>query len=264
MQSSRHQSSGHKDYVVLLIAVLFSLLLILSNRSSQVESIKQRSLSIRGAVQQRFAVLNSYIALREENQKLRLQNTRLSLENCRMRTLGEENARLRNLLDYRTSNDFELIPASVIGAYSTLSMNYIILDKGEKDGVQKDMPIVLPEVLVGKIYRVSESKSMGHVMADKNFRVSARVMRSGVNGILKYQQAGNYLLTEVPNRSDVVPGDSVFTSGFSYVFPEGLLLGTVKTVLNRERTIFMDVGIKPVVEFGKLKEVMILKREDLR
>ncbi|MEE4310687.1 MAG: rod shape-determining protein MreC [candidate division KSB1 bacterium] len=264
MQSSLHQSSGHKDYVVLLITVLFSLLLILFNKSSQVEAIKQNTLSIRGAVQQRFAVLNSYIALREENSKLRLQNTRLSLENSRMRTLGEENARLRNLLGYRSTNDYELIPSSVIGAYSTMSMNYIILDKGEKDGVQKDMPIVLPEKLVGKIYRVSESKSMGHIIADKNFRVSARIMRSGVNGILKYQQAGNYLLTEVPNRSDLVPGDSVFTSGYSYVFPEGLMLGTVKTVLNKQGTLFMDVRIEPVVDFGQLKEVMILKREDLK
>lgn len=262
MQYSSRKFDYYKDYIVLFIVILLSLFLILSNKSRQIETVKNRSLEIRSGLQQRASVFQQYLSLRAENRTLRLQNTNLLLENSRMRETLDENIRLRKILSFREKSKYLLIPANVIQAYKTRSMNYIILDAGLNDGVKKNLAIVVPDGLVGKIFRAGPTKSMGHVLADNNSRVSAKVRRSGVKGIIRYQRNGSYVFAEVPNRSAVVQGDTLYTSGYSNIFPEGILIGRVKKAENSDKTFFMKIEVEPEVDVMNLREVMIIADEE--
>ena len=140
-------------------------------------------------------------------------------------------------------------------------MNYIMLDVGLKNGVQKNMPIVLSDGLVGKIYQVSENHAFGHILLDQNFRVSAKVLRSGTKGIISWKRGQLCNLDEVPNRSDIQPGDLVVTSGFSDIFPEGLYIGKVSSAINTQRELFMKIKVKPDIDFNRLEEVLVILSE---
>ena len=258
MNSYPKKLTNFKEYIVLLACVLFSLLLIFSNRNEQLDAVKTFTIDFIGSLQARIAYFSKYAYIEEENRFLRHQNTLLALENSRMRAAQQENIRLKKLIGFKEQSDYKLIAAKVIGRNSSGFMNQILLDVGEKDSIAKNMPIVLPDGLVGKIYRVEENYSIGHLMLDQNFRVSAKVQRSSINGIIGWEDERVCTLNEIPNRSDVQLGDLVVTSGYSDIFPEGIYIGKIIIAENTQRDLFMNVKVKPDIDFNRLEEVLII------
>ena len=252
--------TNFKEYIVLLGCVLFSLLLIFSNRNKQIDVVKTFTIDLIGSIQARIAYFSKYTSLEEENRFLRLQNTELALENSRMRAAQQENERLKKLIGFKAQSDYSLIAGKVIGRNSSGFMNQILLDVGEKDSITKNMPIVLPGGLVGKIYRVEENYSIGQLLLDQNFRVSAKVQRSSIKGIIGWESDRNCSLNEIPNRSDVQPGDLVVTSGYSDIFPEGIYIGKIITAEDTQRDLFMNIRVKPDIDFNRLEEVLIITK----
>jgi len=247
-----------KEYLVLGGCIIFSLILIFSNNTKQIDAIKIFTIDFVGSIQSRLHSYKQYIALKSENKSLRLQNTILALENSRMRAAYLENERLRRLIGFKDRSQFKLVSAKVIGEKVSGFMNDILLDVGKKDSVKKNMPIVLPEGLVGKIYRAELNYSMGHLLIDQNFRVSAKVQQSGISGIISWK-GGNFCdLNEIPNRSNVTPGDLIVTSGYSEIFPEGIYIGRVITAENSSRGLFMNIKVRPDFDFNKLEEVLVI------
>ncbi len=247
-----------KANLALLVCTLISIILLFSNKNQQVDSIMIMALQYQAKFQERISGILPITKFDDENRTLRLKNTRLALENSQMREAIIENSRLRELVSFKEMSPFTLIPAKVIGGSSTGFINHIILNVGGKRGIRKDMPIVLSDGLVGRIYRVSEDYSLGHLLLDKNSRVSAKIAGSDVKGILNYLGDGRCSLNGVPNRSDVTIADSVVTSGYSEIFPEGLFIGTVASVDTTTRSLFMDIMVTPGADFEHLEEVLII------
>ncbi|MBD3290679.1 rod shape-determining protein MreC [candidate division KSB1 bacterium] len=260
MNSYQKKLTNFKEYFVLLGCLLFSLLLIFSNRNEQLDAVKTFAIDLIGSVQARVAYFSKYAFLEQENKFLRHQNTVLALENSRMRAALQENIRLRRLIGFKEQSDYELVAAKVIGRNSSGFMNQILLDVGEKDSINKNMPIVLPDGLVGKIYRVEENFSIGHLILDQNFRVSAKVQRSSINGIIGWESERSCSFNEIPNRSDVQAGDLVVTSGYSDIFPEGIYIGKITDARDTQRDLFMNVTVKPDIDFNRLEEVLIITK----
>ncbi|MBN2010317.1 rod shape-determining protein MreC [candidate division KSB1 bacterium] len=247
-----------REYGILLGCILISLILLFSKSTPQLEAIKAKTLKMAGVFHSLNNSLSRHAHVEKTNQFLREQNTRLALENSRMRAAVLENERLRKLIDFKTDYPSKLIAARIIGGSTTGVINYILLESGENDGIRRDMPIVLPDGLVGKIIRVSPTHSMGHMLFDQNFRVSAKVQRSSIKGIISWQGGQTCILNEVPNRSDVKPGDRVVTSGYSQIFPEGIYIGTVEKAENTKRSLSMIITVRPEIDFDRLEEVLII------
>jgi rod shape-determining protein MreC len=247
-----------REYGILLVCILVSLVLLFSNQSSQVEALKAMTLNAAGLTHAIHNALTRHARVDVENQFLREQNTRLSLENSRMRGALLENERLKKLIGFKADSPSLIVPAHVIGANSDGVINYILLNVGRRDGIRKDMPIVLPDGLIGKIYRVGETTAMGHILFDQNFRVSAKVQRTSIKGIISWQGGHLCTLNEVPNRSDVKPGDFVVTSGYSQIFPEGIYIGVVESVEDTKRSLSMEITVRPDIDYNRLEEVLII------
>ncbi len=247
-----------REYGVLVGCILLSLFLLYSNKSSQINALKAFSLNASGFLHSIHTYYLRYVDIEKENRFLREQNTLLALENSRMREAMLENDRLKRLIGFKTEYPARLIPAKVVGGNSSGIVNYILLDVGRDHGIRLNMPIVLPEGLVGKILRVGSSHSLGHILFDQNFRVSAKVQRSGVRGIISWNGGKLCDFNEVPNRSDVQPGDRIVTSGYSQIFPEGIYIGTVTMAENTKRSLSMRLKVRPDVDFDRLEEVLII------
>jgi len=249
---------NYKEYFTLFLCILISLILLFSNSSRQIEAIKAETFDFMGTIQGKVNSIARKKSLEDKYNFLKNQNTLLALQNSQMRNAFLENQRLRKLIGFKESHPFNLKVAKVVGGSLSKFLNHIVLDVGLEDSVKKNMPLVLPEGLVGKIYHVGRNHSIGHLLLDQNFRVSAKIFRSGIKGIISWNGGKNCSLEEIPNRSDVQIGDSIMTSGFSDIFPEGIYIGKVVSAENTTRHLFMKINVKPEVNFLKLEEVLLI------
>jgi rod shape-determining protein MreC len=250
--------SGYRDYIFHAVLVLISLVLISSNQNRQIESFKMWMVGVLCLVQEEWDSFQTYLNLKQKNKQLLLENTRLALENSAIYEMRLENERLRELIGFREQSELQLIAARVIIRGSKGFINGIVLDVGTKDSVAKNMPLVVTNGLVGKIYQVGKNHSIGHLLLDRNFRVSAKIQHSRVKGIISWEGDDFCLLNEVPKRSGVHVGDLVITSGYGEIFPPGLTIGHVIDMSESPRGLFMDIKVKPAVDFEKLEEVFVV------
>jgi rod shape-determining protein MreC len=255
--------SGYKDYILHAVLVLISLIIISSNQNKQIQSFKMWMVGMIGTFQEKWNSVQSYLDLRQKNEQLLYENTRLALENSMMYEMRLENDRLKKLIGFKESSELRLIMARVIVKETKGFINGIVLDVGAQDGVAKNMPLVVSNGLVGKIYYAGKNQSIGHLLLDPNFRVSAKIQRSRVTGIVSWDGGEFCSLNEVPKRSDVQMGDSVITSGYGGIFPPGLIIGTVTEITESPRGLFLDVQIKPTVDFEKLEEVFVIDENSI-
>jgi len=250
--------SGLRDYILHAVLVLVSLVLISSNQNRQVESFKMWMIGLFCKVQERWDAVQSYVNLKPRNERLLLENTRLALENSAMYEMRLENERLRALFGFKDRSEHQLIAARIVVRGTQGLINGIVLDVGDNDSVRKNMPIVVADGLVGKVYQVGKNQSTGHILLDQNFRVSAKIQRSRVEAIVSWDGGDFCWLKEVPKRSDVQQGDRVITSGYGEIFPPGIIIGDVIEITDSIRGMFMDIRVKPAVDFDKLEEVLIV------
>ncbi len=248
-----------RDHLVLGLVILASTALMFSNDRSQVWAVRAGLIELYGMVGKGVSWYQELWDLRQENRRLRRIDTTLLLENSRLREAYLENQRLRALLGFKSRSKLKLIPARVIGRQANGLIQAIVLDAGQADGLRRNMPLVTAQGLVGRVYEVTNHKALAQILPDRNFKVSARIQRSRVTGILTWAGGRRYLLREVPLRSDVRVGDVVITSGYSSIYPAGIKIGVVTSVRSKRSGLFMDVEVTPEVDFTTLEEVCAIR-----
>ena len=173
-----------------------------------------------------------YFALNRENQNLADENLRLH-----MALMAEKDEDARQQADSLAAcaggyGCFTFTPANIVKMSRNTQHNYIILDKGSEDGVREQSGIITPFGVVGIIDAVGKHFSYGISFLNKDLSVSARLGRDGIAGPLEWKGTDlrTALLNDIPLHYEVTPGDTVWTSGYSELFPAGIPLGTAGEV----------------------------------
>ena len=172
--------------------------------------------------------VHSYFSLSEQNDALARENFELSRQLDYYRSIyPEEEARA---VRKPAGSTFEYIPAKIIKISRNTQHNYIILNKGYEDGVLPHSGIITNSGAVGIINAVDRHYSYGLTLMNSKISVSARTGRDGVVASLVWDGIGTHgaLLKDVPLHFEMSPGDTVFTSGISDVFPGDIPLGQVR------------------------------------
>jgi len=202
------------------------------------------------------------VGLQEENDRLKREILSLKMENDRCRELIATNRRLQELLHFSQTFHWPGIAAQVIGRDPSGWFRSIIIDKGRKDGLRVNMPVVNAEGVVGRLVSVSPDYAKVLLIVDQNSAVDSLIQRSREKGIVKGISEESCELNYVVKTGDVNVGDRVVTSGMGRVFPKGLPVGRVVEVNSRPSELFLDIKVRPAVDFAKLEEVLILLKED--
>lgn len=250
-----------KEYVTFLGAVLFSLFLIFTNDTIQLQTVRAWTFEGFGLLLDKLTFFREIKSLYEENRWLRQKNTELMLDNSRLMEAWLENQRLRQMLAFKSESQLDLTPAKVIGKGGNEFIHSVFLSVGSLDGVRKNMPVVTARGLVGKIYSEGPHYATAQLLLDRNFKVSAMIQRSRVTGIINWYGGNQIILAGVPKRSDVKVGDAVVTSGYSSIFPGGLKIGLVTQITEEAQDMFMKIIVKPVVDFTMLEELFVIKNQ---
>jgi rod shape-determining protein MreC len=201
-----------------------------------------------------------YFALRnttKENEQLRRENDALKLQIAQLQGKAAEADRLAVLLNFRkTHAEVPMVGARVIGASAGSASLTIQLDRGERDGIRRNMGVITPDGIVGKVSETYPNTSQVLLLTDKESAVGAMLadsrIQSPVGGV------GEPLLTMkyVPNDDAVNVGERVITSGLDRIFPRDLPVGTIAAI--KPGNPFKEIRIKPAANLERLEEVLVL------
>lgn len=246
-----------KEYVVLALLVVVSLFLLALNNNAQIRQVRSIATVMAGLVQEQLSFIPRYLNLKSENEMLRRMNIELADEANRLREARLENLRLRQLVGLKQEARYPMVAARVVGKDLTLLRNTITLNVGSIDSVRPFMPVVTDAGLVGVITTVGSQYSVANLLVNVDFRVSGKVQRSRVDGIILWD-GQNVLLKNVAKTLDVAVGDVVVTSEYSRTFPAGIRIGVVKEVRQQPGELFKTIVVQPSVDFVRLEEVFVI------
>ncbi len=247
-----------KEYVILACLVIISFILMALNDNPQIKRIRAISTVAFGVVQEKLSVIPTYFGLKSENELLRRINIELADEVQRLREAKLESLRLRQMIGLKERSSFDLIPSKIVNKNLTLHRNTITLNIGSAEGVKPQMPVINDAGLVGLVTIVTEHYSVVNILLNTDFRASAKIQRSRVDGIVAWD-GKNLFLKNVAKTWDVMIGDLIITSEHSGVFPPGIRIGIVKNIQDPQSALFKTITLTPNVNFIKLEEVFVVK-----
>ena len=247
-----------RDYLVFGVLLAACAALLAQNDDAQIRTIRSVAVVAGGSVQDLLGVIPHYFDLRRENQVLREQNLSLADEVSRLREARLENVRLHGMLRLKEDKHTAVVAANVIGKNLALLRNTVTLDVGEANGVRVNMPIVTEDGLAGKVTAVSGAYAVAQILFNREIRVSAKIERSRVDGIIRWDGGPLLTMADVAKTLDVRTGDVVITSEYSTFFPAGIRIGLVTAAHRSEGSLFQTVEVRPAVDFTRLEEVFVL------
>jgi len=199
-------------------------------------------------------------------QKKLLENERLSRD---IVELKQENKQLREQLRLSKTSTYLQISAEVIGHDPVVPFSSIIINKGFKDGIKREMPIVAYKSglqgLVGKVVLVNRHSSTVLPLFDPSSYVAGRIQHNRYEGLLKGQGSGSpYLIMQYVKKTALNAthyGDTVITSGLGGVYPKGIHIGRIRSINSKSYETSIVLEVEPVIDFGNLEYVFALKKE---
>lgn len=203
--------------------------------------------------------ISDYFSLADQNEALAKENARLYLL-----LVGKEEEALQDSLaamvpDCDTIDGFHYIPTKIRKISNNSQHNYIILDKGSDDGVENGYGIITAKGAIGIIDAVSENYSYARSFKNHQMSISARLGRNGAVGTMNWDgvSRNKAILKEIPHHIQINLGDTVYTSGYSAIFPAGIPLGTTgRTKIVNGSTYEVEVTL--FEDFNSLRYAIIV------
>ena len=233
--------------------------------NSVVKPVQSFSVKASNSIIHFFERVFSSTDLDKENEQLRVKLAQYEIIESELETLREENSRLKDLLNYTDITDnYSYITSTVIGKSQGIWFSEFTVNAGRKDGVEENMAVVNSQGLVGRVSSVSANTCKVTAIIDSTSDISAMVERTRdygfARGILNTDEKKTLELYYLPSGYDLVPGDTIVTSGFGGTFPKGIAIGTVTEVSrSNDDAEERNAIIEPAVDFLRLEEVMIVK-----
>jgi rod shape-determining protein MreC len=208
---------------------------------------------IRGAWNHYFALQNAS----RENERLHRENDTLKLQINQLQSKAAEADRLATLLNFRKSHQsVPMLGARVIGASADTASQTAYLDRGERDGIRRNMAVITPDGVVGKIIESYRDISQVLLLTDKDSGVGAMLADSRIQSPVGGTGEPLLAMKYVANDDAVNLGDRVVTSGMDRIFPRDLPVGTVSQI--KAGNPFKQIRIRPAAKLESLEEVIVL------
>lgn len=249
-----------KYYFLILFLVLegFSIWLLADHNYYQKASFGRLSRSVTSVIDNQISNIDHYLNFKQTNIELVIDNIALRNEIALLKSKLEFNR--GNLSDSIGGVNFTYSTARIINNSTNKQNNYLTLNAGSNEGIQREMGVITKDGVVGVVASVSKNFSTVISLLNTNLKVSAKHRRSGTFGSL-YWDGLNYrevVLSEIPQHVDLIQGDTIVTSGYSSIFPPDIPLGTVEE-FDLKGGSFYVVKVKLLSDFKRLDYVYVIK-----
>ena len=251
-------------FLFLLLEVVGFVLLIRFNRYQQSVCFTSAN-QVAGKVYEISGGILSYFHLKTVNEDLLDRNLwleqRVSLLEKTLHERGIDSARLYSL-EQAAMNSLRIFKANVIKNSLNRADNYITLDKGSRDGIRPEMGVIDANGVVGIVYKTSVHYALVIPLLNSKSSISCKILGSDYFGYLRWEGGDSRFayLKDLPRHAEFNLGDTVVTSGYSAVFPEGVMVGTVDDMQDSHDGLSYLLKVKLATDFGKVSDVRIMAR----
>ncbi len=257
-----------KKNLLLFLLVLIISLILMTYQSKKghlffgnfINNILNASHSLTKSVTASITSPFKKLAIRDEDNKLLKKRVdELLIERAKYQEAVLENRRLNELLKLRQNQQHYIAAAKVISRGTAQWSHTLVLNKGLKDGISKDMSAITPKGFAGKLFNVTESYSNLLLLTDINFSAAVRLQESRKEGIISGTGTKKAILKYIPYEEEIKTGDIVITSGLDQLFPPGIPVGFISKADKQGTGHFQYIEVTPYVDGSKVEEVLIIK-----
>ncbi len=220
------------------------------------------SRNVKAVLYNQMEELRSYLYLKEENEDLLYENTRLRNKLAKKTDyfVIQSDTLKSDTIPEEKADQFHYIPAKIINNSTNKQFNYITLNKGRLQGVSKDMGVISEKGVTGIVLDVSDNFATVIPVLNRNFRLSGKIKKNNYFGILEWNgQSTEFVnLREIPIHVDIQKGDTIVTSGYSAIFPEGIMVGFIDNYKIREGN-FYEISVRLATNFHTLYHLNVIQ-----
>jgi rod shape-determining protein MreC len=204
---------------------------------------------------------NHYFALQNtwrDNEELKRENGALKLQITQLQSKAGEADRLAALLKFRQTNvDVPMVSARVIFSSADSASQTIYLDRGERDGIRRNMGVITPDGVVGKVIESYKDTAQVLLLTDEHSGVGAMLVESRVQKPVGGTGEPLLVMKYISNEDNSVNlGDRIVTSGMDRIFPRDLPVGTIADI--KAGSTFKQIRVRPAANLERLEEVFVL------
>lgn len=249
----------HHFILLFVLLEILSFLLLVQNNNYHNYSIISSSNQITGNIYNAYSSVNQYFSLKQTNDVLAQENANYKSMNIESFVTYSDTFSLYQ--DSGRQQKYIYIPAQVINNSVNKQDNYLTLNKGTKHGITTDMAVINSEGVVGVIKSVSDNFATVISVLNSNLKVSTRIKRNNFFGSLRWngRSPKNAKLNDIPIHVKLNKGDTLVTSGYSTIFPSGIMVGYISDFEQSEGSNFYDIDVDLITEFQNLSKVYIVK-----
>lgn len=211
------------------------------------------------AVQEMLTAPRDVATLRERNAELEAEVAELQAQVIQLQQQVGETEILAALVDFSRANpENTYLAAAVIGKDPSPFLHYVIINRGSNDGIQRGMPVVTNQGLVGRIDAVIADAARVQLITDPASNVNVLLQNAETDGSLVGSVTGDLSLEFILQDVAIEAGDLVVTSGLGGGYPPDLIVGQVVNIRTRESDLFQQATVQPVVDFDRLQIVLVI------
>ena len=257
---------------VIITIILLIILVVLSNvnieKFSYIESavskivtpIQNGFVMLKNKMQGDNAFFTDVANLRTENEELKKRISELEKAQRELEIIKAENNTLKEYMNLTEKYaSYKTMPAYIIGKDISNYSKTIIINVGKNEGIEVNMTVIADAGLVGHVISVTDTSAKVETIIDSASSVSSNVSTTREAIICRGMLDSNNLKgINIPTDSNLVVGDKIETSGMGGIYPKGILIGTIKEVINTKNIIDRYALIKPAVDFEALETVLVI------
>jgi rod shape-determining protein MreC len=251
---------SYRAFLFFVLLETISVWLIVKNNNYQGSAFFNSSNYYAANILKTKSDINEYFNLKEVNAQLAQENARLN--NALTFEHQKKNLYIEKKSDSLKTHQFEFIAAKVINVSSRRANNYLTINKGTDDSVREFMGVVSPQGLVGRVKKSSEHFSTVISLLHDRMYISSKIKTKNIDGTIGWDGKNPRIvnLRHVPIHHTVAKGDTVITSGYNAIYPEGIMIGIVqKSEINERAEYEIDVLLS--TDFSTLTYVYVINNK---
>lgn len=253
-------------WFLFILLELICFYFIFTRNSYQKSVFLNSSNEIVGGIYAASGSITSYFGLKGQNEDLLQQNIELEKEVLALKeyifSVETDTVKFERFLKNIANNkaEYDLIAARVINNSVSKINNFITINKGENDGVKMDMGVASQRGVVGVVAAVSANRAIVLPILNPSTRIGCKVLNSNAYGILMWEgdDPRYAYLKDYPKYEAFEKGDTIVTSGFSQMFPEGIMVGIVEDAKSQANDNFYSLKVRLSTDFTTLKDVILI------
>ena len=220
---------------------------------------------VTGRISKRYNNIEYYFHLKKTNESLAKENERLRNLLKQDFEVADTSAKLNlDSIPYDTSGirrKYLYREAKVVNRFLEFPNNYFTIHRGENQGVKKDMGVISPDGVMGVVVYASGDYAVVMSLLHTQSRISARLKKSGETGQVSWdgKDIHTILMSNLPKSVPIVVGDSVITSQYGTYFPQGILVGVVKEIVEDKSSNFYTLKLKPATNFSSVEHSLVIE-----